>query len=200
MKVWKTILTVGEVVEAKLPKDSSPCHFAIQGGRPTMWFAFSSEDESTLETRKFRVIATGQETPDSSMYVGTVIDEAGFVWHLVELSVPRPSCGVWIPFSSRQSAEEALDFIRDRTNGDSGLSLDGFCLDDDEAKCCGVFLPFANLEDSRLAARAVKARFGFSGLAEKGLIDLDTKKITLTAKPKPVSPGFWTFPKKTKED
>jgi hypothetical protein len=181
MKVWKSRVKIGEVVEVQMPAYSNPVHFALQDGEPTMWFVFDDSCEARMQTRKFQVIATGESVPDGCIYASTLIDEAGFVWHLVEREVSRSECGVWIPFTHKENAEASLRFIRDTTRREMGGSvagLDGWCLDDGNG-AFGVFLPFADAPTAAAASGAVSRKFGLKAFAVACKTNIEKKTIAI---------------------
>jgi len=179
MKVWKTILKAHGLTTAKVPRGSEAVHFAMQGGETVLWFSFDVADEGDLEDRTFEIVGTGQETKCGTVYVGTVIDEGGFVWHLFEQGFSAALHGVWIPFSTRSNAEETLRVIRSKSEG----GLDGYCLDEKEGSC-GVLLPFMGMADSDRAARGVLGRFGFHGIAVRASVNFDAKTIVISERSK----------------
>lgn len=73
--------------EFEMPSASFPLSVGEQNGLPCMWCQV--ETNNPIVTRKFRIVGTGHEIPETvrlSKYVGTV--QIGvFVWHIFEEEV-----------------------------------------------------------------------------------------------------------------
>lgn len=80
--IWKFPIAFGVTVHT-MPRGSEVVHFALQGGRFTLW-AKVNPSEPQKETRAFTIVGTGHAFSESYSYLGSVIDADGFVWHACE--------------------------------------------------------------------------------------------------------------------
>lgn len=86
MRILKVALNMG-INQVPMQEDATALHVEFQGLNLCMWFDVSSDQATRLAktvTRRFRVVATGEdfEIPKLS-YVGTAVT-AGLVLHVLE--------------------------------------------------------------------------------------------------------------------
>jgi hypothetical protein len=65
-----------------VPADYTLMHYALQNGVPTVWLAV--DQAMPLIRLQVSIKATGQDvsTDEIANFIGTVIDELDYVWHL----------------------------------------------------------------------------------------------------------------------
>lgn len=80
-KVWKYEVTLSPTL---MPFGAKIVHVGMQGHDPYLWAEV--DPDAPTEDRHFVVVGTGQDIPESSVHVGTVLDRP-FVWHVYELVV-----------------------------------------------------------------------------------------------------------------
>lgn len=84
MIVWKYKLELTDKIqELPIPYHADILSFQMQNGILCIWVKIIRGFEN--ETRKFRIVATGEEMGFDGDYIGTVQDGRLFVWHLFEL-------------------------------------------------------------------------------------------------------------------
>jgi len=83
--VWKYRLPEpGHSSYIPMPPGATIVHVALQGAWVYMW-AIADPTKIADQVRRFAVVPTGQEVPESATYLGTVHDQ-GFVWHAFEIT------------------------------------------------------------------------------------------------------------------
>lgn len=65
-----------------LPDKAQIIRFAMQNDIPHVWALV--ESQNTFIRRCFTIVGTGWSIPDGWQYIGTCVDDGGFVWHLLE--------------------------------------------------------------------------------------------------------------------
>lgn len=85
-KIFKYQLSVGPVNRLAIPKGAVIRHVGKNTTGPELYLWVEVDPELEVETRVFLVFGTGWEieNPDQYHFVGTVICERGFVWHVFE--------------------------------------------------------------------------------------------------------------------
>lgn len=72
------------VKHLELPEGAKVIHAAMQNNSPHIWVEYPVfVDSDDFEERRFTCYGTGFEVPDSSIHIGSMIDE-DFVWHIYE--------------------------------------------------------------------------------------------------------------------
>lgn len=84
--IWKYEIQADDETTLHLPKGAKPLSVQVQNGQPCLW-CLVDDQESIYETRRFRLIGTGQPITDSGLvFLGTFQLYGGsFVGHLFEL-------------------------------------------------------------------------------------------------------------------
>lgn len=85
MQIWKHELPQpGQTIQIETPSPT-PLHVAVdpKTGRPAWWVAV--DPSAPAEIVRVTCIGTGHDFPVGSIYLGTIIDPSGFVWHWLVL-------------------------------------------------------------------------------------------------------------------
>jgi hypothetical protein len=69
-----------QVIE--MPVAADIVKFDMQNGKPTFWYLFCTSFKEK-EKRQYRIVGTGNEFLDDSLYIGTCFDPP-YVWHLID--------------------------------------------------------------------------------------------------------------------
>lgn len=86
-KVYKyKIELIAGIQRIKIPLRGKIVHFAEQLGKDIfIWVEFNEAYESNIVERKFQIYGTGHLIEDDRLqYIGSVVCDFGFVWHLYE--------------------------------------------------------------------------------------------------------------------
>lgn len=82
-EVWKFPLQLGQTTVHNMPANAQVLTVQMQHGVPTLWARVTPS--AFPEPRDFMVVGTGHPILNSlAIYIGTVQDGGGFVWHVFE--------------------------------------------------------------------------------------------------------------------
>jgi hypothetical protein len=83
--IYKYVIPFGnDPVNIEMMPDARIVHVDMQGEDIYLWVIFPRcYEEDKKDTRTFQIVATGQDF--NGFYVGTVLEDARFVWHVIEL-------------------------------------------------------------------------------------------------------------------
>lgn len=90
MHILKYTLQITDVQTLFLPLGATPLTVQMQHGMPQLW-ALVDPASVVTEARLFRVYGTGHDIADAltMLYLATVQDANGFVWHIFEDLTPK---------------------------------------------------------------------------------------------------------------
>jgi hypothetical protein len=72
----------------EIPIGAEIMRFAIQDGKPTIWYLCDKDKTGERSKRCLCLVFTGQEISAPILdYIGMVVDEDQQVWHLLELDL-----------------------------------------------------------------------------------------------------------------
>ena len=84
MKIFKYQLPLIQIQTLNMPKGAIILHAETQHNVPCIWVKV--DPDAAKEQRVFQFVGTGNEIPDKSVYIGTVlIDSGAYVFHIFEL-------------------------------------------------------------------------------------------------------------------
>lgn len=84
----RTIHKIPLMQAIDLPKGAIIHKVYWQAGVIMFWYSFDKSNETLLETRRFRVLGTGHTMDTNNeefIYLDTLFDNNGFVWHIHEV-------------------------------------------------------------------------------------------------------------------
>lgn len=99
--IWKFAL-LRRLSEVHMPPAATVLTVQMQDGLPALW-AVCDTTTRELETRRFRIYATGEPLPPApGRYVSTVQDLNGLVWHVFESTAALEAAHVTIAKATDQ--------------------------------------------------------------------------------------------------
>jgi hypothetical protein len=88
--IWKfpLVLNEGRPQNVDLPPGALPVHVDVQDDQPTIWIRLNPDLPRVRHS--FAVVGTGRSFDPRYLFVGTCIDRAGFVWHVLQVPPSEP--------------------------------------------------------------------------------------------------------------